>query len=100
MNVICDLCVIPIGVGVSLSTYIAAAIDEIESAGLDYTVHAYGTNVEGDYDLVFDTLKRALTRIHEMGAPRISCTIKLGTRTDRPQSMRDKLTSIEEKRGT
>jgi len=33
-----------------------------------------------------------------MGAPRVTCTIKLGTRIDREQSMDDKVASAEEKR--
>jgi uncharacterized protein YqgV (UPF0045/DUF77 family) len=35
-----------------------------------------------------------------MGAPRISTTIKLGTRTDRTQTMEDKVRSVQEKLGT
>jgi len=35
--------------------------------------------------------------VHEMGAPRITATIKLGTRTDRSQSLDDKVRSVEEK---
>jgi uncharacterized protein YqgV (UPF0045/DUF77 family) len=31
-----------------------------------------------------------------MGAPRISTTIKLGTRTDRQQTMADKVHSVED----
>jgi uncharacterized protein YqgV (UPF0045/DUF77 family) len=34
-----------------------------------------------------------------MGAPRITTTIKLGTRTDRDQTMADKVRSVEEKLG-
>jgi uncharacterized protein (TIGR00106 family) len=98
MKVIADLCIVPIGVGVSLSPYIAAAVDEIEAAGLEYRVHAYGTDVEGDYEAVFAALRRALERIHEMGAPRITCTIKLGTRTDRDQTMDRKVSSVEGRR--
>ncbi len=57
-------------------------------------MHAYGTNVEGDYERVFAALREALEAVHEMGAPRISTTIKLGTRTDREQSMQDKVDSV------
>jgi uncharacterized protein YqgV (UPF0045/DUF77 family) len=32
-----------------------------------------------------------------MGAPRISTTIKLGTRTDRAQTMADKVASVQAK---
>jgi uncharacterized protein YqgV (UPF0045/DUF77 family) len=32
-----------------------------------------------------------------MGAPRITTTLKFGTRTDRDQSMADKIQSVEDK---
>ena len=59
--------------------------------------HAYGTNIEGDWDAVMAAIKRCHGRVHEMGAPRITTTIKLGTRTDRDQTMADKVQSVEEK---
>ena len=99
MNVIADLCIVPIGVGVSLSRYVAAAVEELRAAGLETRVHAYGTNVEGDYDTVFAALRRSLERIHAMGAPRITCTVKLGTRNDRSQTMADKVSSVEDRLG-
>ena len=34
---------------------------------------------------------------HSMGAPRISTFVKLGTRTDRDQSMEDMVRSVQEK---
>jgi uncharacterized protein (TIGR00106 family) len=95
MKTIADICIVPLGVGVSLSPYIAAAVEELEAAGLETAMHAYGTNVEGDYDVVVAALKRALERVHAMGAPRISCSIRLGTRTDREQTMQQKIASVE-----
>lgn len=53
----------------------------------------YGTTVGGDWDRVPGAVKRCHEVIHEMGAPRISTTIKLVTRTDRPQTMDDKVRS-------
>jgi len=97
MNVIVDLCVVPMGVGVSVSRYIAVCEKILAEAGLNCQLHAYGTNIEGDWDTVFTAIRRCHTVIHEMGAPRISTTIKLGTRTDRPQTMMDKIRSVEEK---
>ena len=35
--------------------------------------------------------------IHEMGAPRVSSSLRLGTRTDKRQTLEDKLRSIREK---
>ena len=97
MNVIADLCVVPIGVGVSVSSYVAKCQEVLDEAGLKTTLHAYGTNIEGDWDTVFAAVKRCHERVHEMGAPRISTTIKLGTRTDRKQTMSDKVRSVESK---
>ncbi|MDX9834395.1 MAG: MTH1187 family thiamine-binding protein [Desulfobulbus sp.] len=97
MQVIVDLCVVPMGVGVSVSSYVAECQRVLEAAGLQSQLHAYGTNIEGEWDDVMGAIKRCHQRIHEMGAPRITTTIKLGTRTDRDQSMSDKVRSVKDK---
>lgn len=97
MNVILDLCVVPIGVGVSLSPYVAACEQVLAEAGVETRLHANGTNIEGEWDQVFAAIKRCHEVLHEMGAPRIFTVIKLGTRTDKPQKMDDKIRSVEER---
>jgi uncharacterized protein (TIGR00106 family) len=97
MNVIIDLCIIPIGVGVSLSPYVAACERVLTEAGLKTALHAYGTNIEGEWDKVFSAVKKCHEVVHEMGAPRVSTIIKLGTRTDRSQTMDDKIKSVQTK---
>ena len=97
MHVIIDLCVVPIGVGVSVSKYVAACHKMLVETGLDPKTHAYGTNIEGEWDEVFAAVKRCHELVHAMGAPRITTTIKLGTRTDRTQTIADKLRSVGEK---
>lgn len=99
MKVIVDLCVVPLGVGVSVSKYVALCQQVLEDAGLTIRLHAYGTNIEGEYDQVFAAIKACHEKIHSAGAPRISTTIKLGSRVDREQTMEDKLRSVAEKRG-
>ena len=94
MNVIADLCVVPIGVGVSVSKYVAECERILKDAGLKTKLHAYGTNIEGEWDTVFDAIKQCHQVVHEMGAPRISTTLKFGTRTDRAQTMDDKINSV------
>ena len=94
MKVIADICIVPIGVGVSLSRYIAACQEILAGDGLSVDLHAYGTNVEGEWELVMDALRRCHEKEHAMGAPRISTTIKLGTRSDRDQSMQEKVESV------
>lgn len=97
MKVIVDLTIVPIGVGVSLSRYVAACQRVLEAADLSIQPHANGTNIEGEWDAVFAAVKRCHEVLHEMGAPRISTVIKLGTRTDREQSMDDKVQSVRGK---
>lgn len=97
MNVILDLCIVPIGTGVSLSSYVAACEKVLAEAGLSTQLHANGTNIEGDWDKVFAAVRRCHEVVHEMGAPRVFTTMKLGTRTDRTQTMEDKTRSVEAK---
>ncbi len=94
MKVIVDLCLVPMGVGVSVSKYVAACHKVLQEEGLEITLHAYGTNIEGEWDVVMDAVKKCHERIHDMGAPRITTTMKMGTRIDRSQSMADKVDSV------
>lgn len=97
MQVIVDFCLIPLGVGVSLSGYIAQCQGVLDEQGLNYQLHAYGTNIEGEWEEVFAAIKICHERIHGMGAPRITSTIKLGTRVDKLQTLQDKIDSVNDK---
>jgi uncharacterized protein (TIGR00106 family) len=97
MKVIADLCVVPLGVGVSVSEYVAACEKVLKEAGLKTQLHAYGTNIEGEWDEVFAAIKKCHERVHQMGAPPISTTLKFGTRTDRAQTMEEKVKSVEKR---
>ncbi len=97
MKVIADLCIIPMGIGVSVSREIALCERILADAGLKIRLHAYGTNIEGEWDAVFAAVKRCHEALHDAGVPRISTTMKFGTRTDRDQGMDDKVRSVEDK---
>ena len=97
MKVIADVCVIPIGIGVSVSKEISVCEGIFTEAGLKTKLHAYGTNLEGEWDAVFGAIKRCHEELHAMGVPRISTSLRFGTRTDREQTMEDKVRSVEEK---
>jgi uncharacterized protein (TIGR00106 family) len=97
MRVSVELCVVPMGVGVSVSRYVAECQRVLRAAGLEPQLHAYGTNLEGEWDEVLGAIKSCHEAVHALGAPRIFTTIKLGTRTDRAQSMQDKVRSVQEK---
>lgn len=97
MNVIVDFCLVPLGTELSLSPYIAACQKVLQQTELEYQLHAYGTNIEGEWDQVMSAIRECHETVHRMGAPRITSTIKLGTRIDRSQSMSEKVASVQAK---
>ena len=97
MKVVVDLTVVPIGVGISLSKYVAACEEVLNRPRLKTALHANGTNIEGEWDDVFTAIRECHEKVHGMGAPRIHTNIKLGTRNDREQSLEDKVKSVETK---
>ncbi len=99
MHVIVNLTLIPMGVGVSVSHYIAAIEPILDAAGVTHQLHANGTNIEGEWDQVFGAIRQCHEAVHQLGAPRIMSSMTFGTRIDREQTMADKLASVAAKRG-
>ena len=90
MFVSIDLCLVPIGVGTSLSPYIKKCIEVIKNQGLTYEVGANVTTIEGDQDKVFECVRKCHEKIHAKGAPRIYTIMKVNTRTDKELKFVDK----------
>ena len=90
-----DFCLVPIGIGVSLSPYIKACISIIEDYKLDYEIGPNGTAIEGEWDQVFECIKECHEVVHGKGAPRVYTTLKVNTRTDRKQLFREKVQSVK-----
>lgn len=95
MRVIVDFCLIPLEAGLSLSPYIAECQKIIGGLGLKHELHAYGTNIEGEWDVVMGAVKQCHVKVHDMGAPRITSSLKIATRTDKSQTMEEKIGSVE-----
>ena len=94
MKVMVDLCVVPMGVGVSVSEQIALCEKISTDAGLESQLHPYGTVSQGDGEEVFETVKKCHLKLHESGVLRIFTNMKIGTRIDKEQSMDDKVKSV------
>jgi uncharacterized protein (TIGR00106 family) len=97
MQVSVEICVIPMGVTASVSPYIAACVRELEQLGFKPQLQAFGTNIEGEWDAVFAAVRRCHEIVHAMGAPRIITSLKVGTRTDKVQTLQDKINSVNQK---
>lgn len=96
MHVIADICVTPFTGRISVREEVARAHEILAETGLPVLLHAYGTNIEGDYDVVMAALKRIHEELHASGARRISTSIRLGSRTDKAQSIEDKVGAVEQ----
>lgn len=97
MKIIAELSIIPIGVGLSLSTYIAECERILRNKDLTIQLHAEGTNIEGELNEVLDAIKSCIEAVHELGAPRMVTNIKISSRIDKIESMKDKVNSVESK---
>ncbi|GMU45623.1 MAG: MTH1187 family thiamine-binding protein [Pseudomonadales bacterium] len=95
MHVHVDFCLIPLGGELSVAAEVAECQRVLRAAGLEPQLHAYGTNVEGDWDQVMAAIKECHRRVHAMGRMRISSTLRIGTRSDRHQTLADKVERVE-----
>ena len=91
MKAIAEVQIIPIGSGVSVRKEVMRAHELLEESGLNLTLHANGSNLEGELGDVLDTVRRAIETLHDEGVVRLSSHIKIGTRTDKVPSMAGKL---------
>lgn len=95
MKILADICVTPLTGKTSVREEIALAVGILRETGLPVRLHAYGTNIEGDFDVVMAALKRVHEALHENGVPRISTTMRLGSRIDKDQTLDDKVGVVE-----
>ena len=94
---IVEATIVPLGVGVSLSEYVAEVTRIIESSGLNNELHSMGTNIEGDWDEVMTVIRQCHDRLAEMGVPRISTQLKISIRTDKEYTMAGKVRAVRDK---
>jgi len=99
MKVVADISLSPLGVGASVSNYIAECERVFTDVGMRPNVHAEGTEVEGDWEQVFEAVRSCHERLHAMGVEHIETNIRLSTRTDVDESITRAVESVREKAG-
>jgi len=68
---------------VQVAEHIAECQRVLERSGLTYSMHGYGTNIEGPWPDVSRAIHDCHAAVHAQGILRISTNIRIGTRTDR-----------------
>ena len=96
MKIIAEICVIPLNGSVSLRNEIATAHNILKKTGCNVELHGYGTNIEGDYDTIMFAIKEIHLTLHKMGTARIHTSLKISSRTDKNQSLSNKVKAVEE----
>ncbi|KAI5304009.1 hypothetical protein KEM56_006961 [Ascosphaera pollenicola] len=93
---IADFCLVPLGTGnASVSTEVATVQKVIQDSGLKYNLHSAGTTIEGPWADVFACIGRCHQTLHDNKYARVHTSIRVGTRTDKVQSMTDKVPKVE-----
>ncbi|KAI0603486.1 YkoF-like protein [Biscogniauxia sp. FL1348] len=92
-----DFCLIPVGTG---SPSVAEEVAEVQrllrASGLTYTMHSAGTTVEGSWDQVMKVIGQAHSLVHSKGIVRVQTSMRVGTRTDKNQTAKDKVKRVED----
>ena len=94
MKVAADLCIVPMGVGPSVSPYVREIKAIVEASGLTATMHANGTNIEGELADICALAERCEAERAAMGVQRTFFTLIFSTRRDKDQSMADKMAAV------
>lgn len=96
--VLLELSVVPMGVGESVSSYVAQCVELIDQSGLEYELHAMGTIVEGELPDVLRLMQACIEKVAE-SSDRVTCTAKLDFRKNAAGRLAAKVDSVEQKLG-
>lgn len=84
--------------GAGLSRFMCELVEIIEASGLDHSMHAMGTLVEGPSDKVFEVIRKCHDNMAEK-CDRVFTAIKIDDRKGALGLMTKKVESVEEKLG-
>ena len=96
--VLLEMSIVPMGVGESVSQYVAECVDLVDKSGLAYEVHSMGTIVEGELAEVIE-LMRACIELMAKHSDRVTCSAKLDYRRGKSGRLTAKVDSVEQKLG-
>lgn len=96
---IAEVTIIPVGTGsTSLSAYVAEMQHVLErQEGVQFQLTSMSTIIEGPLEKVFAAIAALHEAPFQAGAGRVSTSIKIDDRRDKPSSSEQKLRSVREK---
>lgn len=94
--IVCEFSVVPLGTGESISEQVAKCLKLVRESGLPYQLTPMGTILEGEWDEVFQLIKRCRDELRK-GFRRVLITIRVDDREAPPGRLQAKVRSVEEK---
>ena len=86
----------PLGSGVGVSRYVAAALREVRAQDrVAFQLDSMFTTLEGDLDEIFALVRRMQEAVFAAGAERVGTVLKIDDRRDRVASMQEKVERVE-----
>lgn len=96
MSVIVELSIFPTDKGVSVSPYVARALNIIKASGLAYQLNPMGTCIEGDWEAVIKVVDQCFKAL-KADCDRVYLTMKADYRKGPLGRMQAKVQSVESK---
>ncbi len=95
---IAEFSIHPIGTGTSVSRYVKRALQVISKIeGLVYQVTPMATILQArDVRTILKAVEESHAALRLMGAKRISSTLRIDERLDKPRTMKDKTESVKD----
>lgn len=95
LKVIVQFTTSPLGEGMTVSRFVAAALKEVENSGLRYQLTPMATVFEADTaGEAVDVILKAHEAVFRAGAKRVVTDIKIDDRRDEPRRMEDKVEKV------
>ena len=95
MSVLVAFSVTPLGVGEGVAELVAEAVRVVRASGLPNRTDSMFTTIEGDWDEVFDVVRRATEAVAPFGT-RVSLVLKADIRPGYQGELTGKLDRLEQ----
>jgi uncharacterized protein (TIGR00106 family) len=96
--VLLEFSVSPLGKGESVGKFVSRSLEIVDKSGVDYRLNPMGTVLEGEWDQVFNVVKKCFERMRK-DCNRISCSIKVDYRRGARGRLSGKVASVEKRIG-
>jgi len=94
--ILAEFSIVPIGVGESVSEYVAECMKIVRQSGLPHELTAMGTIIEGEWDQVMEVIKACHMAVRQR-CRRVSTLIKIDDREAPPGRIKAKVESVLKK---